>query len=112
MQHFLLGQQVKRKKSSFYYNYQYSSFQLLSFCEVLTALYNENFSTFYHYLRIAIFPESTQTANAAISTAPTGKKTKSNEISLTLSFSCFFPEYREYKMFIFGNCFNLYSEVL
>ena len=45
---------------------------------------------FINYLRIATSPESTQTANAAISAASTGKKTKSNEISPTPSFSRLF----------------------
>ena len=33
---------------------------------------------FINYLRIATSPQSTQTVNAAISTAPTGKKTNSS----------------------------------
>ena len=33
---------------------------------------------FINYLRVATSPQSTQTANAAMSTAATGKKLKSN----------------------------------
>ena len=38
---------------------------------------------FINYLRIATLPQSTQPASAAISTAPTGKKTKSGILLIT-----------------------------
>ena len=93
-----MGQQVNSKKSNFCYNYQYVSFQLLSFYEDLTALYNkisteimyEISAHFINYLRISTLPESTQTANAAVSTAPTGKKTKSNKYPRLRHFLVFF----------------------
>ena len=81
-----LGQHVRKKMYSFYHDYRVviifpaafvlGSFKVRPLTKLIPKIMYEISTHFFDYIPIATSPQTTQKACAAISIAPTGKKSK------------------------------------